>query len=327
MNSNSLEILKFTPILKGRIWGGDKLNRLLGKEYTGTTTGESWEISDVEGYTSVVSEGLHKGKTLKELLETYKQELVGKKNYERFGSKFPLLIKFIDARENLSIQLHPNDQMAKQRHNSFGKTEMWYVMQADTNANIIIGFNQKVTPIQYQEHVANNTIVDILHKQLVTKGDTFLVYAGLIHAIGKGVLLAEIQQTSDVTYRIYDWDRTDKEGNSRELHQQEALEALDYQYKTDHKIAYNVEKNESTELVSCPYFTTSLLEIDKQITIYPKNNDSFSILMCVAGEALITYGDMEQGISITMGETVLIPASTEKVNINAKKAKLLEVHI
>ncbi|WP_299314185.1 type I phosphomannose isomerase catalytic subunit [uncultured Aquimarina sp.] len=325
MDKDPLYILKFKPILKEKIWGGSKLNTLLGKEAKGSFIGESWEISDVKGEQSVVVNGAFKGETLKDLLTFHREKLVGEKNFKRFGTKFPLLIKFIDAKEDLSVQLHPGDEIAKRKHNSLGKTEMWYVAQADENANIIIGFNQKVSPELYQKNVTNKTIKDILHYEPVSAGDTFFVYSGLIHAIGKGVLLAEIQQTSDITYRVYDWDRKDANGGYRELHQEDALEAIDFNDSTDYKVSYEPRKNEVTDLVNCPHFVTNLIEVDTEILLSHGVFDSFVIYMCVEGEAEIING--EQRIDINFGETILVPASIHEVKVISKRVKLLQTYI
>ncbi|WP_299257216.1 type I phosphomannose isomerase catalytic subunit [uncultured Aquimarina sp.] len=325
MDKDSLYILKFKPILKEKIWGGSKLNTLLGKEAKGSSIGESWEISDVKGEQSVVINGAYKGETLKDLLTSHREKLVGEKNFKRFGTKFPLLIKFIDAKEDLSVQLHPDDEIAKRKHNSLGKTEMWYITQADKNANIIIGFNQKVSPELYQKHVTNKTIKNILHYEPVSSGDTFFVYSGLIHAIGKGVLLAEIQQTSDITYRVYDWDRKDANGGYRELHQEDALEAIDFNDSTDYKVSYEPRKNEVTDLVNCPHFVTNLIEVDTEILLSHEVFDSFVIYMCVEGEAEIING--EQRIDINFGETILVPASIHEVKVISKRVKLLQTYI
>ena len=324
-NRDSLYVLKFNPILKEKIWGGSKLSVLLGKEKQGSSIGESWEVSDIEGDQSVVTNGEFAGKTLRELIGEYKETFVGEKNYKRFGTNFPLLIKFIDAKSDLSVQLHPNDEIAKQKHDSFGKTEMWHVVQADKEANIILGFNQEVTPEVYQKHVAENTITDILNYELVTAGDTFFVYAGLIHAIGKGVLLAEIQQTSDITYRVYDWDRVDIAGNSRELHQEEALEAIDYATKTDYKISYDKRKNDVIDLVNCPYFITNIIEVDKEVVLSHQTFDSFVIYMCLEGTAVINYGN--NSLPISLGETILVPAAIKEIGILTEQAKFLQTYI
>jgi len=283
---NILYPLKFQPILKDKIWGGQKLRTTLNKNSDLPNIGESWEISYVEEDTSVVVNGQLKGQSLKQLIEAYTSDLVGEKNYMVFGNKFPLLIKFIDAKEDLSIQLHPNDELAKKRHNSFGKTEMWYVIQADKDANLIVGFNQKVTPEIYLKHLENKTLTEILNFDKVKEGDTYFIEVGRVHAIGEGVMLAEIQQTSDITYRVYDWDRVDDSGNERDLHNDLAIDAIDFEMKDNFRVNYSKVKNESNKMVSCPYFTTNYLEITSSIE-KENNHDSFIIYICVDGEAEI----------------------------------------
>ena len=316
--------LKFQPILKDKIWGGQKLQQFLNKPTTSTEAGESWEISDVEGDTSVVSNGPLKGTSLKTLMATYTSDLIGEKNFRQFGTKFPLLIKFIDAKQDLSVQLHPNDQLAKERHNSFGKTEMWYVVQADPESNLIVGFNQDMTQELYLKHLKDKTLQSILNFDAVKPGDTYFIEVGRIHAIGAGVLLAEIQQTSDITYRVYDWDRVDSEGNERELHNDIALDAFDFDMPDNFRVQYSLESNASTELVSCPYFTTNVLDV--KVPILKENtHDSFMIYMCVEGAAIIEVDGTVTELSI--GETVLVPACIERFSISSNDAKLLEVYI
>jgi len=316
--------IKFQPILKEKIWGGKKLNTLLNKDSKASNVGESWEISDVEGDTSIVSKGTLKGKSLKELLEAFKGDLIGVENYKTFGNKFPLLIKFIDAKEDLSIQLHPNDELAAKRHNSFGKTEMWYVMQADEDANLIVGFNQKITPETYLQHLEDKTLIKILNFDKVKNGDTYFIEVGRVHAIGAGVMLAEIQQTSDITYRVYDWDRVDDEGNERDLHNDLAIDAFDFNMKDDFRVSYSKEKNQSNKMVSCPYFTTNFIPL--QGTVQKINDkDSFIIYMCVEGEAEISTDSFSE--TIKKGETLLLPAGIKKYQITSKNAKLLEVYV
>lgn len=321
---NNLYPLKFKPILKERIWGGEKLKTLLNKNSTLKNIGESWELSDVEGDTSIVANGNLKGQSLQELLNTFGHDLLGHKNHEIFGTKFPLLIKFIDAKDNLSIQLHPNDELAAKRHNSFGKTEMWYIMQAEQDSNLIVGFNQKVTPELYLKHLENKTLPKILNFEKVTSGDTYFIEVGRIHAIGAGVLLAEIQQTSDITYRVYDWDRKDAQGNERELHNDLALDAIDFEMENNYKIHYSKSKNQSNEMVSCPYFKTNYLNVTEAIK---KENsyDSFIIYICVEGSANFITENYTQ--SIKKGETVLMPAAITSFEITAENAKLLEVYV
>lgn len=322
---NINQFIKFTPILKEKIWGGEKLVELLNKQSEKTAIGESWEISDVEGDTSIVTNGNLKGKDLKELIKEYKGSLVGNKVYKGFGEKFPLLIKFIDAKEALSIQLHPHDDLAKKRHNSFGKTEMWYVMQADKAANLIVGFKKDCTQEEYLHHLENKSLLEILNVDEVAKGDVYFIPTGRVHAIGAGVLLAEIQQTSDITYRIYDWDRQDAEGNYRELHTELAIDAIDFKSQERYNSEYSKKENESSTIVSCPYFTTNVLPISDSINVDHSDKDSFVIYMCVDGEASFTYENETE--TIKMGETILVPASMKKIQIAAKKAELLEVYI
>lgn len=321
---NILYPLKFEPILKKRIWGGEKLKTLLHKNSTQPNIGESWELSDVEGDTSIVSNGSFKGKSLKQLLNEFQHHLIGHQNHRVFGNKFPLLIKFIDAKEDLSIQLHPNDELAAKRHDSFGKTEMWYVMQADKDANLIVGFNQKVTPELYLKHLQDKTLPKILNFNKVKEGDTYFIEVGRVHAIGAGVMLAEIQQTSDITYRVYDWDRKDEHGNERELHNDLALDAIDFDMEDNYKVQYSKAENQSNEMVNCPYFTTNYLHLTS--TFKRENyHDSFMIYICVEGSAkIITENHSE---TINTGETVLIPAALSNFEISAENAKLLEVYV
>jgi mannose-6-phosphate isomerase len=316
--------LKFEPILKDKIWGGQKLKSLLNKDSNLPNVGESWEISDVEGDTSIVSNGDLKKQSLNELLKTHKADLIGEKNYKIFGNKFPLLIKFIDAKEDLSIQLHPNDELAAERHNSFGKTEMWYVMQADDDANLIVGFNQKMTTEKYLKHLEDKTLTDILNFDKVKTGDTYFIDVGRVHAIGAGVMLAEIQQTSDITYRVYDWDRIDDDGNERALHNDLAIDAFDFDMPENFRVQYQKERNISNNMVSCPYFTTNFLHVTEPI-LKLNTKDSFFIYICVEGEALIETETASE--FIRQGETVLLPAAIETYKITSTNATLLEVYV
>ncbi|WP_335966230.1 type I phosphomannose isomerase catalytic subunit [Galbibacter sp. PAP.153] len=317
--------LKFTPIFKEYLWGGTKLKEVLDKDVKTKTASESWELSGVENNVSVVSNGALKQKTLQELIDTHKGELLGESVYERFGNKFPILIKFIDAKLDLSVQLHPNDALAKERHNSFGKTEMWHVMQADPGSKLIVGFNETLTKETYLKHLKEGKLLEILNQQEVKAGDTFFINTGKVHAIGSGILLAEIQQTSDVTYRIYDYERKDKDGNTRELHTELAIDAIDYQKKDDYKVSYKKEYNSSNNMVTCKYFITNYLNVVGTFVKQLVNRDSFSIYICVDGQAQITAGDTTE--KLNKGETILVPASINEVSISAKDAKILEVHI
>ncbi|SHG47240.1 type I phosphomannose isomerase catalytic subunit [Winogradskyella jejuensis] len=316
--------LKFNPILKDKIWGGQKLVKHLNKASTSNQVGESWEISDVEGDTSVVINGALKGQSLKDLLKDYNSDLVGEKNYQQFGNQFPLLIKFIDAKQDLSIQLHPNDRLAAERHNSFGKTEMWYVMQADEDANLIVGFNQKVTPEKYLHHLEDKTLTEILNFDKVKKGDTYFIEVGRVHAIGAGVLLAEIQQTSDITYRVYDWDRVDDQGNARELHNDLAIDAIDFNMKDDFRVEYNKTLNQSNPMVSCQYFTTNFIKLDSEVQ-KENNFDSFIIYICVDGKMQISTSHGVE--TLKEGETLLLPAAIKNYALKASHAEVLEVYV
>jgi mannose-6-phosphate isomerase len=320
------QLIKFQPILKDKIWGGEKLATLLNKQSARKDIGESWEISDVEGDTSIVVNGELKGQNLKQLIAEFKADLVGEKIYTHFGEKFPLLIKFIDAKEALSIQLHPHDDLAKKRHNSFGKTEMWYVMQADDKANLIVGFQKEVTSKEYIEHLENKTLLDILNVDEVENGDVYFIPTGRVHAIGAGVLLAEIQQTSDITYRIYDWDRPNPDGTFRDLHTEEAIDAIDYSAQNSYKTVYSKEQNKASEIVSCPYFTTNVLPINGEVFINHEEKDSFVIYMCVAGNIEFKYQNQIE--KLQMGETILIPNCIKNIVVSSEeKSELLEVYI
>lgn len=323
--SKNLYPIKFHPILKERIWGGNKLKTLFQKQSNLQSIGESWELSDVDSDVSIAANGVFKGKSLKELLVEYKSALVGDKIYSHFGDKFPLLVKFIDAKKDLSIQLHPNDKLAKERHNSFGKTEMWYVIDAEKDANLIIDFKPGVTVDSYLQNLKNKTLPSILNFEKVKKGDAYFIESGRVHAIGAGVLLAEIQQTSDITYRIYDWDRVNANGNSRELHTEMAVDAINFNMGKDFKATYSKIKNEDNLIVSCPYFTTNYLPITQ--TIFKSNEqDSFLIYMCMNGNVSILGNNIET--SLKTGETVLVPASIQDIIIQPEEpTELLEVYI
>ena len=318
--------LKFRPILKSIIWGGSKICKFKGIEPQ-DGVGESWEISGVENNISVVDNGKFEGNTLKNLIGEHKEKLVGKKNYERFGKTFPLLIKFIDARDNLSIQGHPDDTLAKARHNSFGKTEMWYVIDASNEAFLYSGFKKQMAPESYVENIKNNTFVDCLEKHDVKKGDVFFLPAGRVHAIGAGTFIAEIQQTSNITYRIYDYNRKDTAGTPRELHTEQAKDAIDYKLCDNYRSDYSKKKNNPVELESCEYFTTNLLEVDTKVERNFSTIDSFVIYICMSGSCKIT-DNKGNDVSLQQGETTLIPADTKVVIIIPQKGtSLLETYI
>jgi mannose-6-phosphate isomerase len=314
--------MQFEPILKERIWGGEKLQALLHKPITSKITGESWELSTVEGDVSVIANGELKGKSLSEIINELPNEVLGTTVYERFDKQFPLLFKYLDAREDLSIQIHPNDKLAKERHNSFGKTEMWYVMQADTDARIIVGFKEDSSKEEYVENLNNKTLVSILDDVKAKQGDVFFLETGTVHAIGAGLVVAEIQQTSDITYRLYDFDRTDAQGNKRELHVDLALDAINYK-KTDTYKKYNKVANESNTIVDCSYFTTNFIPLEGEIQVN-KKGETFTVYMCTEGNFEIeTEGEK---YSYKKGDTVLMPASVNKFILNGN-ASILEVYI
>ena len=316
---------KFQPILKERLWGGTKLKDVLGKPIENDITGESWELSTVKGDVSVIANGEKSGTSLQVLINEQPEQVLGKSVVERFGTDFPILIKFIDAKQDLSIQLHPNDALAKERHDSFGKTEMWYVMDADDDANLIVGFNKDVTKEEYSESLEDDTLLDLLNYESVKEGDTFFINTGKIHAIGAGVLLAEIQQTSDVTYRVFDFNRKDKNGNLRELHTEMALDAMDYKKKDDFKVSYSGDVNKVNTMVDCPYFKTNFIDLSEDLNQNVTDRDSFTIYMCVGGSVEIEndFGTA----SIQKGETILVAAASSQINLKTSGVKLLEVTI
>lgn len=318
--------LKFEPILKDKIWGGNKLNKLFGKPTETNKLGESWELSGYEGDESVVSNGILAGNNLAELIEVYMGDIIGDRVYDKFGLSFPLLFKLIDANDYLSIQVHPGDEVAAERHNSFGKTEMWYVVDAEPNAELIIGFNKDCTHEEYLAALAGGQVEDLLQKVPVKQGDVFFIPAGLVHAIGKGVVVAEIQQSSDVTYRIYDYKRTDDQGNERELHTEQALDVIDFSASINPKTDYQIALNTIVPLVSCNYFTTNLIQFDRPLTRNYGNLDTFVVYMCLSGSFIIdTKGETT---IVNQGETVLIPACINELDlIPDQLSRLLEVHV
>ena len=317
--------LFFKPISKERLWGGRKLMDFLNKPFHGNQIGESWELSAVSGDESVVSDGPLQGKPLNELIEIYKADLVGKSVYESFGNDFPVLIKYIDAQKNLSVQLHPHDYLAKERHNSFGKNEMWYIMDADPKAQLIMGFSKDTDKKEYQSYLKNGDIEDLLHYDGVKRGDTFFIRTGTVHSIGAGILLAEIQQTSDITYRIFDWNRKDKGGNARELHTELALGAIDFVKRNDHKVTYTVESNQRSLLVDSPYFKTEIIKVEREIRIQTAQLDAFVVLMAVEGDNQISVNGTKY--ALPFGTTVLLPACLTGFSIQAEQSKVLMVTV
>lgn len=327
VNNGVLYPFKFESILKPVIWGGSDICRFKNIEPVREGIGESWEISGVRGNISVVSNGQFAGSSLEELLNRYGEELAGKKVYQKFGNTFPLLIKFIDARDDLSIQVHPDDALGKKRHNSFGKTEMWYVIHASPGAYLYSGFKESITPEEYPETIKNNTFTDKLQKYDVKSGDVFYLPAGRVHAIGAGCFIAEIQQTSDITYRIFDYNRKDAKGNNRELHTELAKDAIDYKVYSSYKTEYKNDINHPVPLVTSPYFTTNLLEMDTLMVRDYKTIDSFVIYICMAGHCTIIDDKGNREI-LHQGESMLLPADTQSTTIVPDEfSKLLETYL
>jgi mannose-6-phosphate isomerase len=314
--------LTFTPILKERIWGGTKLADYLHKSIPNSQTGESWELSTVAGDVSVVANGAWAGTSLQTLLDQYPEELLGSSVHAKFGTQFPLLFKFLDAREDLSIQVHPNDELAAARHNSFGKTEMWYVMQADPGARLLVGFKEDSSAEAYVNALAQKNMLSLLDAFPVQKGEVFFLETGTVHAIGAGCLIAEIQQTSDITYRLYDFDRVDAQGNTRELHLDLALDAINYQKVAAQK-SYKPQPNTAVNLVDCPYFTTNQIQLEGILNT-SKSGESFTVYMCTEGAFSIEYaGEKHQ---FDLGSTVLVPAAIRQFSLHGT-ATLLEIQV
>ena len=317
--------IKFNALLKSTLWGGDKIIPFKHLDVKQDNVGESWEISGVPGNETVVSDGPYAGKKLNELVAELKGELVGEDNYKRFGDEFPLLIKFIDARQDLSIQVHPTDEIAHRQGKERGKTEMWYLMDSDKDATLLCGLKKQITPEEYAQMVADDTICDAIARYNVKEGDCFFLPAGRIHAIGTGCFLAEIQQTSDVTYRIYDFKRKDKNGNYRQLHTKEAAESINYTVESNYRTEYTAAKNQGVALVQCPYFNTAVYDLDEPMTIDYSELDSFVILIGLKGSASITDNEGNT-FTLQAGESVLIPASTKELKVDGA-IKFLETYV
>ncbi len=324
---SSLYPIRFRPVLKETLWGGSTLRERFGKKAgPGARVGESWEICGLPGISSVAANGFLKGNRLEEIAEIYMDELLGEDVYAKFGTEFPLLVKFIDAADRLSIQVHPGDRLASERHHAWGKTEMWYVIDAKPGAVIYTGFRRKITREEYLEHLAARKLADLVNVTPVRPGDVFFIPAGLVHAIGEGVLLAEIQQTSDVTYRIYDWDRVDASGKPREMHTALAIDAINFSLDSNNLMRPEPELNRSVLLAESQYFHTSLIMFDRPIIKDYSLTDSFVIYICTGSMAVVECNGYSE--EIKAGETILIPASADSVAIIPKgKATLLEVFV
>ena len=317
-------MFKFEPLLKQTLWGGDKIIPFKHLNTKMEQVGESWEISGVKDFETIVANGPDKGKSLNQLVSEMKDQLVGKENYERFGDEFPLLVKFIDAHQDLSIQVHPSDEVAHRQGKSHGKTEMWYALPSTPGAMLYNGLKQQITPEQYKQMVENDTITDALARYEVHEGDVFFIPAGRIHTIGAGCFVAEIQQTSDVTYRIYDFKRKDKNGNYRELHTQLAAESIDYTVLDNYRTEYEPLKNEGVQVATCPYFTTAVYDLTEPMTLDYSELDSFVILIAVKGEGRLICNGEE--MPFQMGDTLLFPATTNEVRVEGE-VKFLETYV
>ncbi|MGB6084431.1 type I phosphomannose isomerase catalytic subunit [Moheibacter sp.] len=303
--------LKFRPIAHYRIWGGNKLNQAVSAELQMDNLGEIWSISGVAENISIVENGVLTGKNLQELIEIYQEKLVGKKVWKKFGNEFPLLIKFIDAAQPLSVQVHPNDEQAKKLHNSFGKSEMWYIMEAEKDSELIIGFKEGIGKSDYEKHLKTETLEEILGKIPVEKGDAVYIPAGRVHAIGAGIVLAEIQQTSDVTYRIYDYNRIDKDGKKRELHTNLALNAIDFNPIEEIKTKYDSTDNQLNALIKSPYFTTEIFTGNQEVSI--TENDEMRIYICTEGSC--KFQTQNGGTQLEKHQTLLMPAEIDSYKI------------
>ena len=319
--------LKFEPILKEKIWGGDALVKQFHKKISGSPKiGESWELSSLSGNLSVVSNGFLAGNNIEELIEVYMGDITGDAVFDKFGNEFPLLIKLIEAGEDLSIQVHPGNEMAKEKHTAYGKTEMWYILESGKGAKIFTGFNKGVTKAIYQKAIENGTLADIMNIESAIAGDVFFTPAGRIHAIGAGTVLVEIQQTSDVTYRVFDWNRKSTKGISRDLHMELALEAIDFKATGKNKIRKELTINSTENLVSCEFFNTNIIWFNDQISKDYNLTDSFIIYICTEGEFKIRWDGNSE--IVTKGETVLLPAMIKEVLLEPViETKVLEISI
>lgn len=320
-----MKALKFRPLLKQTIWGGSRIVPFKHLDSSLQNVGESWEISGVPGNETVVEGGAFDGMKLGEVVAEKKADLVGKANYERFGNEFPLLIKFIDAAAPLSVQVHPNDETARKLGYERGKTEMWYVMDSDADASLLAGLKREMTPEEYKQSVADDTIIDGLCRYNVKEGDCFFLPAGRIHSIGKGCFLCEIQQTSDVTFRIYDFKRRDKNGNFRQLHTEQAALSIDYTVLPSYQTQYQLQTDRSAALVQCPYFKTFVYDVTHPSTLDIASLDSFLILIVVKGSGRIT--DNENNVyDVSAGDTLLFPATTKSLAVEGGM-KFLETYV
>ena len=324
---NNLYPTKFEPIFKDKIWGGERIQTVLKKDFRPLPNcGETWEVSGVQGNISIIANGEFAGLSLNDMTSKFKSEFVGEMVYEQNGNDFPLLIKFIDANDDLSIQVHPGDELAASRHQSFGKTEMWYVLYAEPNAFLYNGFNREISPEEYEKRIEDNTILEVLNKETVSAGDMFFIPAGRVHSIGKGIMIAEIQQTSDITYRIYDFDRKDDSGLGRQLHTEESKAAIDYKLYDSYKADYTPQLNSLVNAVDCPYFKTGVIALKGEIEVDLKQRSSFTIVICVEGDARLRVNEYEE--SLTKGEVVLLPSCFDSYKLfSSENCRIVETFV
>ena len=329
MISNNLYPIKFDPIYKTKMWGGSRISQLPNRSGVPRSCGESWDISGVEGCESVIANGFLAGNSLSEAIEVYMGDLVGESVYDRFGLDFPLLVKIIDAQDNLSVQVHPGDDMALEKHQSYGKTEMWYVIDAQPSSYLYAGFKDSIGKEEYARRVADGTICDVLARHEVQSGDVFYIPAGRIHAIGKGILLAEVQQSSDVTYRIYDYNRLGLDGKPRELHTELAVDAIDFSVEDDYLTHYRSSINHPERVIDSPFFKVKMLQVNRSFHRRMYKYDTFIIYTCINGECRIVLRDTNYSVVLKSGNSCLIPASVADYDVVpiGESPRLLEIYI
>ncbi len=324
------------------VWGGNKLKPMKGVPADNEPVGESWEVSAVPGWESVVKNGLFAGRTLAQLVREYGEQLLGASVYEKYGLQFPILVKYIDAVQDLSIQVHPDDALAKERHGCFGKTEMWYVVKAEPGAYLYSGFNQPISRYEYEKRVEDGSICEVLQRHEVKAGDAFYIPSGRVHAICGGIIVAEIQQSSDITYRIFDYNRPGLDGKMRQLHIQEAKDAIDFKIYDDYKISYERKLNKPVPLVVSPFFVVKVLEVNRAFHRKLFKYDSFVVYVCLEGDCTIKVKsinsaggtlpqDYERAVHLTEGSSCLVPVSCADYDVVPNNetgvTRLLEVYI
>lgn len=321
---SNISPIRFSPILKSVLWGGSRIATFKGIAPSNSLIGETWEISGLDGFETKVAEGEFNGMTISELLSQKGKLIMGKRLFQKYGTHFPLLIKFIDAAQDLSIQVHPNDEIAAPRHNCSGKTELWYMLESQESSIIYSGFKTPTTLNEFKNHVENNTLTDVLARFSPKRGDIFYLPAGRVHSIGAGNLLLEIQQSSDITYRVYDYNRTDFNGKKRELHTELALEAIDYQVHDEYCIHTEPQLDCEVEINRCDYFATTLIKVKNSCKIDIANKDSFRIIVITSGKGKLIDNNGNNA-TLKQGDVLLIPASTEWIDITASSNKGIEV--